>query len=231
MQSTYSEWVAYRRAGGAETCQGCHMPQGRHVMSGAHDVELLRGALAVAVSDGALTVTSVGVGHSFPTGDVFRHLTVEVREDGGAPGAWRVVARLGRRFDTRLDGETLLARKVETADTSLRPGEARVVRLPAAAKSWRVRSLGFRRRRGSSTKLDTWNTWAHAEKEWTGKGTGSGVVVFPLQTGCEDDCRGRNRMKSLGRVLARLLLGCGLLAFAGGSVGLSRREQPVRAGV
>jgi len=137
MQSTYTEWVAYQRAGGAETCQGCHMPQGRHVMSGAHDVELLRGALAVAVSDGALTLTSVGVGHSFPTGDVFRHLTVEVRDDGGAP--WRVVARLGRRFDTRLDGETLLARKVETADTSLRPGEARVVRLPAAAKRWRVR--------------------------------------------------------------------------------------------
>ena len=106
-------------------------------MSGAHDVELLRGALAVAVSDGALTLTSVGVGHSFPTGDVFRHLTVEVRDDGGAP--WRVVARLGRRFDTRLDAETQLARKVETADTSLRPGEARVVRLPPAAKIWRVR--------------------------------------------------------------------------------------------
>jgi hypothetical protein len=136
MQSTYSEWVAYQRAGGGETCQGCHMPQGRHVMSGAHDVELLRRALAVAAADGALALTSVGVGHSFPTGDVFRHLTVEVREDGGA---WRVVARLGRRFDTRLDGETLLARKVETADTSLRPGEARVIRLPAAAKRWRVR--------------------------------------------------------------------------------------------
>ena len=63
------------------------------------------------MSDGALTVTSVGVGHSFPTGDVFRHLTIEVREvreDGGAPGDWRVVARLGRRFDTRLDSETLL---------------------------------------------------------------------------------------------------------------------------
>jgi len=136
MQSTYSEWVAYQRAGGSQTCQGCHMPQGRHVMSGAHDVELLRGALSVAVSDGALTVTSVGVGHSFPTGDVFRHITVEVREDSGA---WRVVARLGRRFDTRLDAETQLARKVETADTSLRPGEARVVRLPPAAKIWRVR--------------------------------------------------------------------------------------------
>ena len=142
MQSTYSEWVAYQRAGGGETCQGCHMPQGRHVMSGAHDVELLRGALAVAVSDGALTLRSVGVGHSFPTGDVFRHLTVEVREareDRGARGAWRVVARLGRRFDTRLDGETRLARKVATADTSLRPGEARVVRLPVAGRIWRVR--------------------------------------------------------------------------------------------
>jgi hypothetical protein len=139
MQSTYSEWLAYQRAGGTETCQGCHMPRGRHVMTGAHDVELLRGALAVAESNGALTVRSVGVGHSFPTGDVFRHLTVEVREVREESSGWRVVARLGRRFDTRLDGETLLAHKVETGDTSLRPGEPRVVRLPSAAKSWRVR--------------------------------------------------------------------------------------------
>ncbi len=136
MQSTYSEWAAYRRAGGAETCQGCHMPRGSHVMSGAHDVELLRGALAVTAAGGALTLASVGVGHSYPTGDVFRHLTVEVREEGPA---WRVVARLGRRFDTRLDGDTLLARKVETADTSLRPGEPRLIRLPEGAKRWRVR--------------------------------------------------------------------------------------------
>ena len=44
MQRTYSEWLAYRAAGGRETCQSCHMPGGDHTMRGAHDVELLRGS-------------------------------------------------------------------------------------------------------------------------------------------------------------------------------------------
>jgi len=146
MQRTYSEWLAYRDAGGRETCQSCHMPGGDHTMRGARDVELLRGSLAVIASADArgprLTLASVGVGHAFPSGDLFRHLTVEVRPAGDPQeDAWRVVDRMGRTFETRLDGKTLQAYKVETADTVLVPGTPRVVRLPPIRGElvWRVR--------------------------------------------------------------------------------------------
>jgi len=150
MQSTYSEWLAYQRAGDAETCQSCHMPGGRHVMSGTRDLALLRGALAVTARDeptgATLTLASVGVGHDFPTGDLFRHLTVEVRplRNGDADrenSAWRIVDRIGRTFATRLDDATLLAHKEETANTSLVPGASRVVALPPreGPLGWRVR--------------------------------------------------------------------------------------------
>jgi hypothetical protein len=146
MQRTYSEWLAYSDAGGRETCQSCHMPGGDHTMRGAHDVELLRGSLAVtasADSRGArLTLASVGVGHGLPSGDLFRHLTVEVRPVADSrEDAWRVVDRMGRTFETRLDGKTLQAYKVETADTVLVPGVPRVVPLPPARGelAWRVR--------------------------------------------------------------------------------------------
>jgi Cytochrome c7 and related cytochrome c len=146
MQRTYSEWLAYRASGGEGTCQSCHMPGGDHQMRGAHDVALLRRSLAVtALADGAgtrLTLASVGVGHGFPTGDLFRHLTVEVRSLADTrEEAWRVVDRMGRLFETRLDGATMQAYKVETADTALVPGVPRVARLPASdgALAWRVR--------------------------------------------------------------------------------------------
>ncbi|HEY6477107.1 MAG TPA: cytochrome c3 family protein [Polyangia bacterium] len=146
MQRTYSEWLAYRAAGGGGTCQSCHMPGGDHTMRGAHDVELLRRSLAVTASADArgarLTLASIGVGHRFPTGDLFRHLTVEVRAAGDAgEDAWRVVDRMGRMFETRLDGATMRAYKVETADTALAPGSPRVVALPPSpgGLDWRVR--------------------------------------------------------------------------------------------
>lgn len=150
MQSTFAEWDRYRRAGGAGTCQSCHMPEGRHDMHGAHDIDLLRGSLALDVASndvrgehGGRAVTfalrSVGVGHRFPTGDLFRHLTVEVREPSAAD--WRVILRAGRRFETRLDAGTLTADKIELANTTLEPGETRLVtyrRSGRAPLAWRV---------------------------------------------------------------------------------------------
>jgi D-alanyl-D-alanine dipeptidase len=148
MQSTFTEWEAYRRAGGAGTCQSCHMPGGDHAMHGAHDVELLRRAIDVAVdvapsADGravTFALTSTGVGHRFPTGDLFRHLTLEVREAGGE-GAWRTVDRVGRSFETRMDSVTFAAHKIETANTTLVPGEPRLVTVDAggAPLAWRLR--------------------------------------------------------------------------------------------
>ena len=92
------------------------MPGGRHLFRGAWDVELLRRSPHVDVVDGvglgdgvdgrALVLRSVDVGHHFPTGDLFRHLTVEVCADGHIndadadknDDAWRDVFRIGRVF-------------------------------------------------------------------------------------------------------------------------------------
>lgn len=124
MQTTVSEWRRYRDAGGAGTCQDCHLPRAAdgHVThalrNGAHDVEGLKRALTVEVAPGdrSVTVASLGVGHSFPTGDVFRRLVLRV--DGVE------VATFGRRFAV-VDGAW---RQAE--DTTLQPGQPRVVPLP-----------------------------------------------------------------------------------------------------
>jgi D-alanyl-D-alanine dipeptidase len=141
MQSTYSEWQSYQRAGGEGTCQSCHMPAGDHAMHGAHDADQLRRALDVraSVAEGVATfaLRSINVGHRFPTGDLFRNLTLEI-DDGG--GDWRTIAREGRTFDTVLDEATLDVHKVETANTTLAPGEVRTVTVAAPSSiAWRVR--------------------------------------------------------------------------------------------
>ena len=141
MQDTFGEWRAFAAGGGQGTCQSCHMPGGRHLFRGAWDVELLKKSLRVDVDVDigagaggvALVLRSVDVGHHFPTGDLFRHLTVEVCDGScDVDGGWREVFRIGRVFG----GEGLDKRVVE--DTSLVPGVARRVVVPARA-AWRVR--------------------------------------------------------------------------------------------
>jgi hypothetical protein len=131
MQSTWSEWDDWRRAGGDQTCQGCHMPGGRHTFHGAHDRELLRGSVRVEAAPGVLRLRSVGVGHHLPSGDLFRRLTIEVE----SRGAWEIVATIGRRYEVvERDGRI---RKVLSEDTALRPGEAREIPVPRSGR-WRV---------------------------------------------------------------------------------------------
>lgn len=138
MQRTGEEWRAWRDAGGAETCQDCHMPSGSHEFAGAHDVELLRSSVHVEVARDAVGATfrvrSRGVGHELPSGDLFRHLTLEVDDGDG----FEVVARFGRTFETWFDEELGAVRKTEAASTSLRPGEAREVRVGPFVR-WRLR--------------------------------------------------------------------------------------------
>lgn len=131
MQSTWSEWAAWVAGGGDAECQGCHMPDGDHAMHGAHDLRLLRRSVdidVVATPAGLrFTLGSVDVGHSLPTGDLFRHLTLEAWRDE----RWEVLAWIGRRYGVDADGETVLL-----SDTSIRPGEPLVVDAPAAP--WRL---------------------------------------------------------------------------------------------
>jgi hypothetical protein len=133
MQTTYTEWQAWRARGGEGTCQNCHMPDKAHTFRGAYDLEFLRGALSLRVeaADGRMVavVESQGVGHAFPTGDVFRHLTLWADA--------RPVARFGQRFALKAteDGG-LRVRRVE--DTALRPFEPVRVVLPAGTRRVRV---------------------------------------------------------------------------------------------
>ena len=97
---------------------------------GAHDPSLLIGSIEARVRGTALELEAIGVGHAFPTGDLFRHVVVEVRHD-----RWIEVERIGRTFDAPLEGEAHVKQMVR--DTRLVPGEARRIDLRKGDR-WRV---------------------------------------------------------------------------------------------
>ncbi|MFT3769008.1 MAG: hypothetical protein QM820_26510 [Minicystis sp.] len=156
MQSTVTEHRASPFAPMA--CASCHMPKvtdakGRahrsHVFSASRDAGLLRSAVRVTAAragDGAVEVRIVpsGVGHSFPTGDLFRRLAVHAEAVGAES---QVVAEetryLARRFGKArgTDGHPI---KVMLADTRVPSGGESVVRLALGAETkglpvaWRV---------------------------------------------------------------------------------------------
>lgn len=132
-QSTYSEWKRYQAAGGMRTCQDCHMPDGRHMFHGAHGSTKnpLRIQFRREPRRTVLTIWSEGVGHNFPSGDVFRRLTLEVR--GRGERAFKVVETFGRRYGEsggfRLLSNTTLRsfERRELVVNAARPFEFRLV--------------------------------------------------------------------------------------------------------
>ena len=98
------------------------MPGGRHLFRGAHDQAWLRASVAVEARGDTWTITSVGVGHDLPSGDLFRHLTLEVER----AGAGKVIDWMGRTFRTVEEGGVLT--RALDQDTALKPGIPRVVR-------------------------------------------------------------------------------------------------------
>jgi hypothetical protein len=127
-QTTASEWRAYRAAGGEETCVSCHMNAGDHTFRGAHDDNLLASSLEVRAiatpAGGRMELRSVGVGHQLPTGDLYRHLVVEVAPEDG--GAFERIAWIGRRFEV-VTPEGAAPFKRLASNTSLATGETRVI--------------------------------------------------------------------------------------------------------
>jgi hypothetical protein len=74
-QDTYNEWLQSDHAAQGVTCQGCHMPDRRHLWRGISDPDMVRRAVALdlageAADDGhmnmELTIANVGAGHHFP---------------------------------------------------------------------------------------------------------------------------------------------------------------------
>lgn len=132
--------TAREAAGSAERCVDCHMPGGDHRFLGGHDLGMLRGALAVTVErrgEGLVfTLLAQGTAHAFPTGDLFRHLTVEVQEPDGA---WTVLAWLGRRLELVKDPRTGAVARRTVLDSRLWPGEPLEVHADHQGSSWRIR--------------------------------------------------------------------------------------------
>jgi hypothetical protein len=141
MQSTGAEWRAWVRAGGDRGCPDCHMPGGDHLVRGAHDRDWLRDSVSVRAERSGdvlhFVVESVGVGHDWPTGDLFRHATLEVDDGHG----YEVIDRIGRRFELTHDAADGTVGKRLAEHTSLRPGEPRIVRWtdPGRPVAWRLR--------------------------------------------------------------------------------------------
>lgn len=94
MQSTHTEHRASAFAD--QSCQSCHMPRGAdgrraHGFPASRDPTMLRAALhATAARTGegvSVELAPAAVGHAFPTGDLFRRLSVELGYEDG-DGAW-----------------------------------------------------------------------------------------------------------------------------------------------
>ncbi len=127
-QSTWTEWQRWQKAGGTESCADCHMPDGDHRLAGAHDPMILRRAVGVDVrhtGDGVeFRLQARNIGHRLPTGDVFHHLTLELR---ATDGDFEEVYRIGRRFGPEVNPITGKVRRALVEDTRLEPGEERLV--------------------------------------------------------------------------------------------------------
>jgi hypothetical protein len=134
LENTYNEWKASRFARDGIPCQGCHMPDRRHLWRGIHDPDTVRSGLTIGLEtdreryrpgqtvSATLTVTNSGVGHYFPTYVTPRVVArVELRDARGraVPGSVeeRVIAR-----------EVTLDLSREVRDTRLAPGQSLVLR-------------------------------------------------------------------------------------------------------
>jgi hypothetical protein len=141
MQDTFEEWASSSAAAGGAQCQDCHMPwrsspadpRGRHrshAFPGGNDLELLRAAVHVEVGaarDGDDVVVTVrvapaAIGHSFPTGDLFRRAELRVWMDGDE--AQGVSTAFAREFESVLErspaGDLVFVKR-EAADTRVPP--------------------------------------------------------------------------------------------------------------
>jgi hypothetical protein len=145
MQDTHAEWAMSASGARGEHCQSCHMPtvttaDGRthrsHRFPGGSDRALLSAAVRVEASarrEGAVTVARVAVhpdriGHSFPTGDLFRRAELRVWIDGDEAHAQTVA--MAREFRPVLErdphGRPVFVRR-EAHDTRVAPPGVGVV--------------------------------------------------------------------------------------------------------
>jgi hypothetical protein len=135
-------------------CVDCHAPavprgagtRRSHVFAGGHDPALVRDAVRVRAErerGGRVLVTleARAIGHSFPTGDLFRRLVVSAEAIGPDESVVSdATIHLARHFERRVD-DAGHVQKVEVRDDRLRSGERRtiVLDLGSEADAWPAR--------------------------------------------------------------------------------------------
>jgi len=140
-QATLSEQAASSYAGAG--CSGCHMPPTASSGGGRHASHAFAGSRVAATQSAAVSVVaersapsrlrlslrSRGVGHAYPTGDLFRRIAVRVEARGhdfAVPA--RAEAFLARHLADARTGPHRFERRV-MRDDRLWPGVTRVVEL------------------------------------------------------------------------------------------------------
>jgi hypothetical protein len=195
MQDTVNQHARGPRAD--KECLSCHQRDpGGHRFPGGHDRQMLTGALRVETCRARDTLVvdlaNVGAGHNVPTGDVHRHLVLRAWRPG-APERLQEVT-FGRRFAPAPPPD---AGKVTVADTTIRAGETRRVRLPIAPE------------RGSSEPLSLELRLVYTIDEFPFRGRELGEPTFATlfsrqldwqaTPGCPVGARGSSRPRARAR--------------------------------
>jgi hypothetical protein len=123
LENTYVEWQSSPQAAEGTTCQGCHMPDRRHLWRGIHDPDMVASGLEAKFDTdpqrARFQIASTGVGHAFPTYITPKVIMRAVALDANRmPRVDTETAYVIQRRVENVDGEW-----VERFDTRLMPGQ------------------------------------------------------------------------------------------------------------
>jgi len=129
VQDTFGEWS--RSPEPRESCQQCHMPDGKHTFYGGHHLATLQSALEVTTHGRELTIaTTPRVSHAVPTGDPFRRLVLRFC---GPTCDTAVKTYTFAVIHTYVDGVIRV-----TKDTRLQANTSRQLPVPEDASGWEL---------------------------------------------------------------------------------------------
>jgi hypothetical protein len=185
LQNTFAEWQASPQAARGIACQGCHMPDRRHLWRGIHDPDMVTSGLTADVrqtADGIrFALTNSGVGHAFPTYVTPRVEMRAVALDGdGRPVPETAVRHVIQRV-VAWTGEAW----TERSDTRLLPGETATLLF---------RWQGYGRAR---VWLEVWPDDYYDRQVYDGLLTGMDAGSIPAQLIAEADRAARTSNYSL----------------------------------
>ena len=128
IENTWQEWRESGYPARGVQCQGCHMPDRRHLWRGIHDAETTRRGVTIVVEtsrrnpavgelfQARLTITNSGTGHYFPTYVTPRVVVSGVQADAGG------VAIPATRQEMTIGREVTLDLSEEIFDSRIAPG-------------------------------------------------------------------------------------------------------------